>query len=63
MVPITDWALPDQLAFSTVAALLRIAGMYPEHRSAIMSSILSFSVQIVKQLEMESRGSRCTSLR
>ena len=51
----SEWALPDQLVFSTVSALLRIAAAYPEHRPGIMSGILSFAVKIVEQLESESR--------
>ncbi|KAG8904073.1 phosphatidylinositol-4- kinase [Tulasnella sp. 403] len=48
-----DWALPDQLVFSTVSALLRITAEYPEQRRMVMEAIVTFSLQIMKQLESE----------
>ncbi len=46
-----DWALPDQLAFATVSALLRIASSHPEHREAATCAISGFVSCIVKMLK------------
>ncbi|KAG8865033.1 phosphatidylinositol-4- kinase, partial [Tulasnella sp. 331] len=48
-----EWALPDQLVFSTVSALLRLTAAHLEHRSKVMEAIVQFSLTIVKQLESE----------
>ncbi|KAG8958845.1 phosphatidylinositol-4- kinase, partial [Tulasnella sp. 425] len=49
-----DWALPDQLVFSTVSALLKIAATYSEHRSNVMEALRTFSLKIINQLKSES---------
>ncbi|KAG8934422.1 phosphatidylinositol-4- kinase [Tulasnella sp. 417] len=49
-----DWALPDQLVFSTVSALLKIAAAYSEHRSNVMDALRNFSLEIINQLKSES---------
>ncbi|KAG9016282.1 phosphatidylinositol-4- kinase [Tulasnella sp. 427] len=49
-----DWALPDQLVFSTVSALLRIAESYSEHRSNVMEALRNFSLKVMNQLDSES---------
>ncbi|KAG9010494.1 phosphatidylinositol-4- kinase [Tulasnella sp. JGI-2019a] len=48
-----EWALPDQLVFSTVSALLRLTSTHLEYRSKVMHAIVVFSLTIVKQLESE----------
>jgi phosphatidylinositol 4-kinase len=50
-----DWALPDQLVFSTVSALLSLASTHKEHRATVMDAIYSFSLKVVQQLETETR--------
>ncbi|KIO22722.1 hypothetical protein M407DRAFT_216052 [Tulasnella calospora MUT 4182] len=49
-----DWALPDQLVFSIVSALLKIAATYPEHRSNVMDALRTFSLKVINQLQSES---------
>ena len=51
-----DWALPDQLSFSTVSALLHLATTYPQFRNISVESVLSFCNTIVAQLKSESGG-------
>ncbi|KZV73387.1 atypical/PIKK/PI4K protein kinase [Peniophora sp. CONT] len=46
-----DWALPDQLVYSTVSALLRLAGIQPESRSQISSAVLGFVSTIVDKFK------------
>lgn len=48
---VIDWALPDQLAFATVSALLHVASSYPEHRKAATDGINAFVKQIVEMLQ------------
>ncbi|KAG1720737.1 hypothetical protein EDB19DRAFT_1963643 [Suillus lakei] len=47
----TQWALPDQLVFSTVSALLRICGAPPEHADRAVTSIINFVTDIVQNLK------------
>lgn len=49
----TEWALPDQLVSTTVTALLRIASLHPQYRSAATSAILDFASKIIDQLKKE----------
>lgn len=37
-----EWSLPDQLVFSTVSALLRVAALHPEHSDTATSAIVDF---------------------
>lgn len=46
-----EWALPDQLVFATVSALLRIASSHSRFRSDAISAIVRFTDQIVQQLK------------
>ncbi|KAJ3555853.1 hypothetical protein NM688_g2347 [Phlebia brevispora] len=48
-----DWALPDQLAFATVSALLHVASSHPEHRKAATDAIKEFVAKIVVMLKKE----------
>ncbi len=56
LTPALDWALPDQLVFSTVSALLRLTWSHHGHRLAVMDALFTFSLTIVKQLESETRA-------
>lgn len=47
-----EWALPDQLVFATVSALLRIAGKHPEHRESAICAIIHFVCRIVSMLKL-----------
>ncbi|KAF8579311.1 atypical/PIKK/PI4K protein kinase [Ramaria rubella] len=46
----TEWALSDQLVFSTVSSLLRLAMTHNEYRSIIIDSIFDFAKATVLQL-------------
>lgn len=46
-----DWALPDQLVFSTVSALLRLSSSYLQYAEWATSSICDFIAQTVKKIE------------
>lgn len=37
-----DWSLPDQLVFSTISALLRVASLHPEHSEVATGAIFDF---------------------
>ncbi|KAF8643783.1 hypothetical protein AX16_008802 [Volvariella volvacea WC 439] len=45
-----DWALPDQLMFSTVSALLRIAGSNPQIQNRCIEAIFKLISQIVAEM-------------
>ncbi|CCM00003.1 uncharacterized protein FIBRA_02028 [Fibroporia radiculosa] len=46
-----EWALPDQLVFATVSALLRIANSHTKHRMGAISAIRKFTGEIVRMLQ------------
>ncbi|THH29581.1 hypothetical protein EUX98_g4604 [Antrodiella citrinella] len=46
-----EWALPDQLVFATVSALLRIASTHSGYRAAATRAIVAFAGQIVAMLK------------
>ncbi|KAI0075272.1 hypothetical protein K474DRAFT_1676500 [Panus rudis PR-1116 ss-1] len=46
-----EWALPDQLVFKTVSALLRISTIHPEHRESATGAIIRFTERIVHMLQ------------
>ncbi|KAG2135222.1 uncharacterized protein EDB93DRAFT_1242600 [Suillus bovinus] len=46
-----EWALPDQLVFSTVSALLRICGAHPEYADRAVTSIITFVTDTVGNLK------------
>ena len=58
-----DWALPDQLAFATVSALLHVASAHEEHRKAATGAISIFVTQIVGMLKGGDRMSFFQCLR
>lgn len=45
-----EWALPDQLVYATVSALLRVAGLHEQYREVIINAIIEFSDRIVSKL-------------
>ncbi|KAG1849308.1 hypothetical protein DFJ58DRAFT_795151 [Suillus subalutaceus] len=49
-----EWALPDQLVFSTVSALLRICGAHAEYADRAVTSIITFVIDIVENLKESS---------
>lgn len=53
-----DWALPDQLVFSTASALLRISGNHETHKQVAPTAINSFLEDVVGRLMTEN----CPSL-
>ncbi|KAH9930753.1 atypical/PIKK/PI4K protein kinase [Fomitopsis serialis] len=46
-----EWSLPDQLVFSTVSALLRIANSHSEYRVHALDAIVRFTDSIVNLLK------------
>lgn len=58
-----DWSLPDQLVGSTVTALLHVAALYPNYRTAATAAILEFTGRTVEQLKSESREFRTALVR
>jgi hypothetical protein len=54
-----EWALPDQVVFSTIAALLRISSNHPEYSNRTTSAIYSFVDQTIKKI----RDSTCKNSR
>ena len=51
MVISLDWALPDQLVYSTVTALLRLASRDGTPRGHIIGSIISFVCDLVSLIK------------
>ncbi|KIK92048.1 hypothetical protein PAXRUDRAFT_830328 [Paxillus rubicundulus Ve08.2h10] len=49
-----EWALPDQLVYSTVSALLRICSTHGDRVDQAINAILSFIVQLVEGLKTAS---------
>jgi hypothetical protein len=46
-----EWALSDQLVYSTVTALLRLADRSPVDRSKIIAAVLKLASEIVSQVQ------------
>jgi phosphatidylinositol 4-kinase len=46
-----EWALPDQLVFSTVSALLRICGAHPDYADRVVTSIIAFVTDVIANLK------------
>ena len=51
-----EWALPDQLTFATVSALLHVASSYPEYRENATGAITQFISQTVEMLKKGDRA-------
>ncbi|KAF9564367.1 hypothetical protein CPC08DRAFT_705318 [Agrocybe pediades] len=47
-----DWALPDQLVFSTISALLRLSNEYESFREQATSAIFFFVSQTVQRIQI-----------
>jgi phosphatidylinositol 4-kinase len=45
-----DWALPDQLAFSTTSALLRLSNDHPQFVDQAVKAIFDFVAQTVQNI-------------
>jgi hypothetical protein len=54
-----EWALPDQVVFSTIAALLHISSNHPEYSNRTTSAIYSFIEQSIEKI----RESTCKNSR
>ncbi|KAH9998087.1 hypothetical protein BJV74DRAFT_768054 [Russula compacta] len=46
-----DWSLPDQLAYSTVSSLLKLAAVYSEYRNDVMTAITTFTSVLVNKIQ------------
>lgn len=46
-----EWALPDQLVYSVVTSLLRIASGDPQFRTTVFEAIINFCQSVVEHLE------------
>jgi len=47
----SDWSLPDQLAYTTVSALLKLAAVHSEYRDDVMTAITTFTSVLVTKLQ------------
>ena len=50
-----DWSLPDQLAYTTVSALLKLAAVHPEYRDGVMTAVTTFTSVLVDKLQRSPR--------
>jgi phosphatidylinositol 4-kinase len=53
--PVLEWALPDQLVFSTVSALLRISNSHPQYRELSATAINAFISLAAEKIMTETR--------
>ena len=53
--PLIEWALPDQLVYSTVSAILRVCSVQPDQVDHAVDTILRFITQVVQKLPIASR--------
>lgn len=52
-----DWALPDQLVYAIVSALLTLSNSYPDYRGEVTIAICNFLAGIARGIESSSRKS------
>ncbi|KIM79615.1 hypothetical protein PILCRDRAFT_10123, partial [Piloderma croceum F 1598] len=57
-----DWALPDQLVFSTVSALLRLTSTHTDYAEAAATAIFKFIAEIVEKITTASSVDILTQL-
>lgn len=57
-VTFIDWALPDQLVYSIVSALLTLSNSYPDYREVVTTATCNFLAEIARSIESSSRKSR-----
>ncbi len=50
-----DWALPDQLVYSIVSALLTLSNSYPNYREEVTTAICNFLAEIARSIESSNR--------
>ena len=50
-----EWALPDQLVYSTISAILRVCSIHPDQTDLAVKTILRFITQVVQKLPIASR--------
>ena len=48
---LSDWALPDQLVFSTVSALLRITSVHTEYSETAVNAIFAFIAKVIENIQ------------
>lgn len=46
-----DWALPDQLVYSTVSAMLRITATHSKHSETAANTVFKFIGDVVKKIK------------
>ncbi|KAI0275884.1 atypical/PIKK/PI4K protein kinase [Russula aff. rugulosa BPL654] len=46
-----DWSLPDQLAYTTVSALLKLAAVHTEYGDGVMTAVTTFTSVLVDKLQ------------
>lgn len=47
-----EWALPDQLVYTTVSALLRICFVYEDYAGLVINAILGFITDVIEMLRV-----------
>ncbi|TFK42384.1 hypothetical protein BDQ12DRAFT_676115 [Crucibulum laeve] len=57
-----DWALPDQVVYSTVSALLRISSNNPEYGERATSAIFAYISQTIEKIQTSSSFDALTEL-
>lgn len=50
-----EWALPDQLVYWTVSAILRVCSTYSDRVDQAVDALLRFVIQVVQMLPTASR--------
>lgn len=50
-----EWALPDQLVYSTVSALLRMASAHPRYSAAATEAVCAFISDVVNNIKTGDR--------
>ncbi|KAF9265698.1 hypothetical protein L218DRAFT_986377 [Marasmius fiardii PR-910] len=57
-----DWALPDQLVYSTISALLRISRTHTQHSAATTDAIVAFIHGVVEKIKADDALDTLTQL-
>lgn len=48
---LVEWALPDQLVYSTVYALLRISSVHEDKGRVVVDAIVEFITEVIENLK------------
>lgn len=54
-LPLIEWALPDQLVYWIVSAILRVCSAHPDRVGNAVDTILRFITQVAQKLLIASR--------